>query len=313
MPVASRIKGEAHMAIDTRVETQKAPSAVGTRHPWLTRRRVRKIVRELLTHAVLLPFAFVFMLPFLWMLSTSLKTDQQLFAYPPIWIPNPINWANYPNTVTYIPFFLYLRNTLIIAALSTVGALLSCSLVAYSLSLIPWPGRNILFILTIATLMIPFQVTLIPLFLVFRNLGWVGDFRPLIVPHFFGGALYIFLLRQFFMTIPMELSEAARIDGASELRIYSAIILPLAKPALATVAIFEFIARWRDYLGPLIYLSDQELYTLSLGLQQYSSQYGREWGLLMAASVLITLPIILLFFFLQKTFVQGVALTGIKG
>ncbi len=296
------------------IETQRVPNTISTtERPWLTRKRTTKVARELLAHLALLPIAAIFILPFLWMLSTSLKTDQQLYAYPPIWVPNPFNWANYPNAVTYISFFLYLRNTLIIAVLSTIGALLSCSMVAYSLSRIPWAGRHILFIATVATLMIPFQVTLIPLFLVFRNLGWVGDFRPLIVPHFFGGALYIFLLRQFFMTIPMELSEAARIDGASEFRIYWAIILPLAKAALATVAIFEFIARWRDYLGPLIYLSDQKLYTLSLGLQQYSSQYGREWGLLMAASVLITLPIILLFFFLQKTFVQGVALTGIKG
>jgi len=161
--------------------------------------------------------------------------------------------------------------------------------------------------------MLPFPVTMIPLFIVFKNLGWVGDFRPLIVPHFFGGALYIFLLRQFFMTIPMELSEAARMDGANEIRIYASIILPLVKPALATVAIFEIIARWRDYLGPLIYLKDQETYTLSLGIYEYRSQYGAEWGLLMAASVMMTLPILLMFFFLQKSFVQGIALTGIKG
>lgn len=270
-------------------------------------------LQKLLIHLLIWLGGVLMVLPFLWMLSTSLKTDQQLFTYPPVWIPWPVDWMNYPDAVNYISFFLYLRNTLIIAVAATIGSLLSCSLVAYSLARIPWPGRNVLFIATIATLMLPFQVTLIPLFLVFRNLGWVGDFRPLIVPHFFGGALYIFLLRQFFMTIPMELSEAARIDGGSELRIYWSVILPLAKPALATVAIFEFIARWRDYLGPLIYLNDQRLYTLSLGLQQYSSQYGREWGLLMAASVLITLPIILLFFFLQKTFVQGIALTGIKG
>jgi multiple sugar transport system permease protein len=296
------------------VETQQAPTAaVAPRKTGLSSKHVRQAVKSVLTHAALIPAALIFMLPFLWMLSTSLKPDEQLYAYPPVWIPNPLNWANYPNAVTYIPFFLYLRNTLTIAILATIGALISCSMVAYSLARIPWPGRNLLFVATVATLMLPFQVTLIPLFLVFRQLGWVGDFRPLIVPHFFGGALYIFLLRQFFMTIPMELSEAARMDGASELRIYWSIILPLAKPALATVAIFEFIARWRDYLGPLIYLSDQNLYTLSLGLQQYSSQYGREWGLLMAASVLITLPIILLFFFLQKTFVQGITLTGIKG
>lgn len=300
------------MSIESGLNTHN-PSSGMKKKSRINRRNIMRVVRELLAHIALLPAAFIFLLPFLWVLSTSLKTDAQLYAYPPVWLPNPLNWANYPNTVTYIPFFLYMRNTVLIAGLSTIGALISCSMVAYSLARIPWRGRNILFITTIATLMIPFQVTLIPLFLVFRNLGWVGDFRPLIVPHFFGAALYIFLLRQFFMTIPMELSEAARMDGASEFRIYSSIILPLAKPALATVAIFEFIARWRDYLGPLIYLSDQKLYTLSLGLHQYSSQYGREWGLLMAASVLITLPIILLFFFLQKTFVQGVALTGIKG
>ncbi len=296
------------------VETQQVPQTLHVRRSsWLTSKRVRGWIRSILTHAALIPAAVIFLLPFLWMVSTSLKTDEQLFVYPPIWIPHPIAWWNYPNTVTYITFFLYLRNTVIIAAAATIGELISCSLVAYSLARIPWRGRQVLFIITVATLMLPFQVTLIPLFLVFKHIGWVGDFRPLIVPHFFGSGLYIFLLRQFFMTIPMELSEAARIDGASEFRIYWSILLPLAKAALATVAIFEFIARWRDYLGPLIYLNDQKLFVLSLGLYEYSSQYGREWGLLMAASVLITLPIILLFFFLQKVFVQGIALTGIKG
>jgi len=284
-----------------------------TQRQGLTKKRVKSMAASVLKHAMLIPAAFVFMLPFLWMLSTSLKSNPQLYVYPPILWPIPMHWENYPTAVTYIDFFLYLRNTLIIAVTSTIGAIISCSLVAYSLARIPWPGRNILFIITVATLMLPFQVTLVPLFIVYKNLGWVGDFRPLIIPQFFGGALYIFLLRQFFMSIPMELSEAARIDGASELRIYWSVIMPLAKPALATVAIFEFIARWRDYLGPLIYLNDQNLYTLSLGIYQYRSQYGAEWALLMAASVLITLPIILLFFFLQKTFVQGIALTGIKG
>ncbi|MBV7331227.1 carbohydrate ABC transporter permease [Chloroflexi bacterium TSY] len=297
------------------VDTQKAASALPAtrRGAFITKKQVRGIIRSILIHASLIPAAAVFMLPFLWMLSTSLKPDTQFYSYPPIWIPSPLQWSNYPTAVTYITFFLYLRNTLIIAALATIGVLISSSLVAYSLARIPWPGRNLLFILTVATLMLPFQVTMIPLFLIFKNLGWVNSFLPLIVPHWFGGALYIFLLRQFFMTIPMELSEAARIDGASELRIYSRIVLPLSKPALATVAIFEFIARWRDYIGPLIYLSDQKLYVLSLGIYEYQSQYGAEWGLLMAASVLITLPIVLLFFFLQKTFVQGITLTGIKG
>lgn len=296
------------------VETQRAVVAEprrGARGKW--NKRLRVFFKHLLIHLALIPAAFVFLLPFLWMISTALKPDTQFYSYPPVWIPSPLMWSNFPDAVNYISFFLYLRNTVIIAVLATIGVLLSSSLVAYSLARIPWPGRNVLFILTVATLMLPFQVTLIPLFIVFKNFGWTNSFLPLIIPHWFGGALYIFLLRQFFMTIPMELSEAARIDGAREFRIYSSVILPLAKPALATVAIFEFIARWRDYLGPLIYLSDQELYTLSLGIYEYRSQYGAEWGLLMAASVLITLPIILLFFFLQKTFVQGIALTGIKG
>jgi ABC-type glycerol-3-phosphate transport system permease component len=277
------------------------------------RRQPREWLRGILTHLVLIPAAFIFLLPFLWMLSTSLKPDSQLFAYPPIWIPHPLQWANYPKSVSYVPFFTYLKNTLIISLSSMVGVVISSSLAAYSLSRIRWPGRQILFLVTIATLMLPYQVTLIPVFLVFKQLGWVGDFRPLILPQFFGYAYYIFLLRQFFMTIPLELSEAARIDGANEWRTFWSVILPLAKPALAVVAVFQFIRSWTDYLNPLIYLNDQNLYTLQLGLYQYSSQYGREWGLLMAAAVLITLPPILIFFFTQRTFVQGVTLTGIKG
>jgi multiple sugar transport system permease protein len=285
---------------------RKPASSFGARQPkdWL---------RGILIHIVLIPAAFIFLLPFLWMLSTSLKPDAQLYAYPPIWIPNPLQWANYPEAVSFVPFFTYLKNTLIISLSSMVGVVISSSLAAYSLARIRWPGRQILFLMTIATLMLPFQVTLIPVFLVFKNLGWVGDFRPLILPQFFGYAYYIFLLRQFFMSIPMELSEAAYIDGANEWRIFWSVILPLAKPALATVAVFQFIRSWTDYLNPLIYLNDQSLYTLQLGLQQYSSQYGREWGLLMAAAVLITLPPIIIFFLTQRTFVQGVTLTGIKG
>ncbi len=281
-----------------------APAVGRQRQEWL---------RGLLTHALLIPAAFIFLLPFLWMLSTSLKPDAQLFAYPPIWIPNPLQWSNYPKSVSYVPFFTYLKNTLIISLSSMVGVVISSSLAAYSMARIRWPGRQILFLITVATLMLPFQVTLIPVFLVFKRLGWVGDFRPLILPQFFGYAYYIFLLRQFFMTIPFELSEAARIDGANEWRTFWSVILPLAKPALAVVAVFQFIRSWTDYLNPLIYLNDQNLYPLQLGLYQYSSQYGREWGLLMAAAVLITLPPILIFFFTQRTFVQGVTLTGIKG
>ena len=293
--------------------------ARGAQQTHLLNRETRHILRMILINIVLLPAAVVFLIPFLWMVSTSLKTDAQLFTYPPVWFPNPIAWVNYPNAVNYIPFFVYLRNTLLISILGMIGAVFSASLVAYSLARINWPGRQFLLLVTIATLMLPYQVTLVPLFLVYKNLGWIGadspggGMLPLIVPHFFGTGYYIFLMRQFFMTIPMELSEAARIDGASELRTFWSIVIPLAKPALATIALFEFLNRWRDYLGPLIYLNRQDLYTLSLGLQQYSSEHGREWGLLMAASVLITLPVIIMFFFTQKTFVQGVTLTGIKG
>jgi len=276
-------------------------------------RQTKDRIRGIAIHIALIPAAFVFLLPFLWMLSTSLKPDSQLYAYPPIWIPNPLQWENFPKTVTFVPFFLYLRNTLIISISSMVGVVFSSALAAYSLARIRWPGRQVLFLMTIATLMLPFQVTLIPVFLVFKNLGWVGDFRPLILPQFLGYAYYIFLMRQFFMSIPQELSEAAYIDGANEWRIFWSVVLPLAKPALATVAVFQFIRSWTDYLNPLIYLNDQNLYTLQLGLQQYSSQYGREWGLLMAAAVLITLPPIIIFFLTQRTFVQGVTLTGIKG
>jgi multiple sugar transport system permease protein len=293
------------MAIDVSVQS---PSQ---RQP--TSRTIKDWVRSILIHMALIPAAMIFLLPFLWMISTSLKTDAQLFSYPPIWIPNPLQWANYPKAVDYIPFFTYLRNTVIISLASMVGATLSSSLVAYSLARIRWPGRQILLLLTIATLMLPYQVTIIPVFLVFKRLGWVGDFRPLILPQFFGVAFYIFLLRQFFAGIPHELSEAARIDGANEWRIYWSIVMPLAKPALAVVAIFQFIRSWTDYLGPLIYLNDQNLYTLQLGLYQYSGEHGREWGLLMAAAVLITLPPIIVFFLSQRTFVQGVTLTGIKG
>ncbi|MCD6291700.1 MAG: carbohydrate ABC transporter permease [Anaerolineae bacterium] len=277
------------------------------------RQRIRKLTRELFGHLLLLPLSIVYMIPFFWMLSTALKTDQQVMAWPPVWIPHPIAWDNFPKAIQFFPFWLFLKNTLIIAVFGVIGIVISSSLVAYSLARIHWPGRDILFGITVATMMLPYHVTMIPLFIVFKNLGWINTFLPLIVPAWFGGAFYIFLLRQFFMTIPQELSDAARIDGASELRSYLQIVLPLAKPALATVALFEFLGRWRDFLGPLIYLQDQKKYTISLGLSYFRLEHGTEWQLLMAASLTLTIPIIILFFFTQRTFIQGITLTGIKG
>jgi multiple sugar transport system permease protein len=220
---------------------------------------------------------------------------------------------NYPAGLTFIPFGKYLTNTLLICALVVFGTLISCSLVAYGLARIRWRGRNALFYVILATMMLPFQVTMVPLFVVFARLGWVDTFLPLFVPAFFGNAFFIFLLRQFFLTVPTELSDAARIDGCSEWDIYWRVVLPLAKPALATVGLFAFMSTWNDYVGPLIYLSDASKYTLSLGLATFSSQYGSYPGMLMAVTTVMTIPIILLFFLAQRTFIQGITLTGIKG
>lgn len=272
-----------------------------------------KIVKAVFSHAALMLLGILFALPFYWLVSTALKPDEQLFQIPPVWIPDSPRWENFPRALTYIPFALYTWNTIKIAGLNVLGIVLSCSLVAYSLAKIPWRGRNLVFLSLLATMILPAQVTLIPTFTIFKTLGWIGTILPLVVPSFFGGAFSIFLLRQFFMTIPNELSDAARIDGCSELDIYAKIVLPLSKPALATVGLFTFIASWNDFLGPLMYLTDERTYTLSLGLQRFVSQHGAEWSLLMAASTVMTLPIVVLFFFAQRTFIQGVTLTGIKG
>jgi multiple sugar transport system permease protein len=234
---------------------------------------------------------------------------------PPTW-----RWENYLNAITYkmedlgyIPFARYGRNTLYIALLSVIGTVLSNALIAYGFARINWPGRDIAFRVTIATMMIPFPVLMVPLYVLFKNLGWVGSPKPLWVPAFFGSAFNIFLLRQFFMSIPFELSDAAKIDGCSEFRIFRDVLLPLSRPALAVVALFNFIYVWNDLIGPLIYLTDQKTYTLAYGLQAYQSQQGgTQWPLLMAASTIVVLPVIIVFFFAQKTFIQGITVTGMK-
>ncbi|MFB3896382.1 MAG: carbohydrate ABC transporter permease [bacterium] len=275
--------------------------------------KCKQLIKSIVIHLVLMGVGISFLLPFYWLIATSLKSDTQLFQIPPGWIPSPAKWSNYSIALSYIPFLTYLKNTLFICFFSVLGTVISCSLVGYSFSRIPWQGRNIVFIILLSTMMLPFQVTMIPVLIIFKTLGWVGTFKPLIVPSFFGSAFFIFLLRQFFMTIPYELSDAAKIDGCSEFGIYSRIILPLAKPALATVMLFTFIGAWNDFLGPLIYLSQESQYTLSLGLQAFISQHGAEWSLLMAASTVMIMPIVVLFFFTQKTFIQGIVLTGLKG
>lgn len=268
---------------------------------------------QLAIYAALIVLALLWMLPMVWMVSTSLKVDRQVMRFPPVWIPNPVDWANYPEALRFIPFFLYMRNTLIVCAGGMAGVLFSCPAVAYGLSRIRWPGRDVLFIITVSTMMLPFQVIMLPLFVFFKNLGWINTWLPLIVPSFFGSAFYIFLLRQFFMTIPMELSDAARIDGASEFGIFARIILPLTKSTVAVIVLFEVLFRWRDFMGPLIYLNESRLYTISLGLQQYSWEHSTEWAYLMAASTVVTLPVVIVFLFTQHMFIEGITLTGIKG
>ncbi len=277
------------------------------------RRRFWRRIGRLWGHLALIPLSIVYMIPFFWMLSTALKTDRQVMVWPPVWIPNPIAWDNFPRAIAFFPFWRFLANTLTIAVLAMLGILISSSLVAYSLARIRWPGRDLLFGITVATMMLPYQVTIIPLFVQFTRFKWINTYLPLIVPAWFGGAFYIFLLRQFFMTIPQELSDAARIDGASEFRTFYQIVLPLARPALATVLLFEFLARWRDFQGPLIYLQDPRKYTISLGLSYFRLEHSTEWQLLMAASLTLTIPIIMLYFLTQRTFIQGIALTGLKG
>lgn len=273
-----------------------------------------KKFKNMLIYFLIIVLAILFMTPFLWIISTSLKGEEQIFAIPPQWIPEQLHWENYSNVFKTMPFVTYLRNSVFIAVVSIIGVVLSSSLVAYAFGCLQWPGRNVLFIVVLATMMLPMQVTMIPVFVLFKNLGWLNTFKPLTVPAFLGGGAFnIFLLRQFFLTIPRELLDAARIDGCSEARIYWEIVLPLARPALATVAILTFMFTWNDFIGPLIYLSDKMMGTLALGLAMFVGQHQTEWGLLMAASVLMMLPMILIFFFFQKYFIQGFTMSGLKG
>jgi multiple sugar transport system permease protein len=273
----------------------------------------RKVTYSIFGHGMLILMSLLFIIPFFWLVSSSLKSDREIFTRNIQWLPSRFQWNNYREAIEYIPFLRYLSNTLMICFANVAGAMLSCSLVAYGFSRIRWYGRDAMFIVLLSTMMISGVVTMIPVFRIFRGLGWIGTFLPLIVPSFLGSAFFIFLLRQFFLGIPLELSEAAIIDGCTELGIYAKIVLPLAKPALLTVGLFTFLGNWNDFMGPLIYLTDNSKYTLAVGLQQFLGQHDAEWSKLMALSTLLVLPVIVLFFFTQKTFVKGIALTGIKG
>lgn len=328
-----------------------------------------RVFNGIAARALLIAASILFLAPFAWMISTSLKSETRIMPRPGEsiqWIPTTdkfdeqgrnlvtyngktavnlgrdeasgkyklllegseveaweedftnqqrvgLHWQNYVRAFQTIDFPRNLRNTLYICFMTVAGTLVSCSLVAYSFSRIEWPGRNLLFLLVLATMMIPYEVELIPLFVLYKELGWTGTFKPLIVPAFLGTPFYIFLLRQFFMGIPKDLSAAATIDGCSEFGIYAHVILPLSKPALATTALFMFLFQWGDFLNPLVFLQDDRQWTLSLALQQFQSQHNSAWGPLMAMSTVITTPIIALFFLTQRTFIQGITMTGLKG
>lgn len=264
-------------------------------------------------YIILIAFAACFVVPFLWLFLQSIKAPSELFKTPVQIFPAVPQWKNYLKVFNSFPFFLYLRNTMIIVFFNIVGSVLSNSLIAYGFSRLRWKMREKVFILVIITMILPFQVTMIPLFLMFSKMGWIGTFLPLTVTCFFGNPFYIFLLRQFFLGIPFELSYAARVDGANEFQIWWKIIMPLAKPVLTTVVIFAFLRTWNDFIGPLIFLSKNTLYTLSLGAQQIMATYDPKWDLLMALGVVMTTPVLIVFFIMQKYFIQGIAMSGIKG
>jgi multiple sugar transport system permease protein len=286
------------------------PLSVGVRR----NRGLERLLRQAVVYALLAILGLAFLLPFLWTLSSSLKPAGAGFKFPPEFIPSEFVWGNYAKVFEMIPFAHFLRNSLLVTGLSLLGELFSASLVAFAFARLRFPGRDLLFLVLLATMMIPYPVTMVPTFMLFKTLGWVNTYLPLVLPPWFGPAFSIFLLRQFFLTINSELDEAATVDGANEFRIYWQIILPLAKPALATVAIFGFVFYWNDFLNPLIYLSESEMYTLALGVNFLRSfRGGGELAIQMAASVMFVAPCILLFLIAQSFVVEGIVTTGIKG
>jgi multiple sugar transport system permease protein len=276
---------------------------MSSRRPWW---------RVALSYLVLSAGAVIMILPFVWMLSTSLKTSAAVFVYPPQWLPNPLIWSNYADVVRIMPFFRYILNTAFVAGSVTVLHLVVSSLAAFAFARLRFPGRDRLFLAYLATLMVPGQVTLIPNFLIIKYLGWISTYQALIIPQVFS-AFGTFLLRQFFLTIPRDLEDAGRIDGASAFGIYRRIVLPLSGPALATLGVFTFTAQWNNFLWPLIVINDEQMRTLTVGLQALVGEFTVQYPLLMAGSVLSLVPMLVVFLLAQRFFVRGIALTGLAG
>ena len=265
-------------------------------------------------YLALLAISLVFLLPFVWMIRSALMSLSQIFVMPPVWIPNPIKWDNFSRALTVLPFSKFFVNTLIIVVLSMIGTVVSSTIAAFGFSRIEWKGRNLIFMILLSGMMLPGAVTLIPTFIGWKELGFYDTYVPMIVPAFFGGGIFnIFLLRQFYMGIPRDFDEAAVIDGASFFQIYYRLILPLSRSAVIVVSLFTFLNVWNDFFGPLIYLKSAEKYTLALGLQMFQGTYSSQWDLLMAASMTVILPCVIVFLVGQRYFLEGITLTGLKG
>jgi multiple sugar transport system permease protein len=271
--------------------------------------RCGKRMRKVIVYAFLTGFAVLFLIPLFWMVSTSFKPDEEVMIVK--WIPSRLEWQNYVKAVRAFPFFKYLRNTVFLTVVNTIGTVLTGSLVAYGFAKLRWKGRKALFLVTIATMFIPGQVLIIPVYIMYSKIGWVNTYLPLIVPCFLGGGAFtIFMLRQFFVSLPDEIIESARLDGASELTIFTRIVLPISTPALITVSVFTVLFVWNDFFGPLIYLHKSDMWTLSIGLRAFQQRYSTQWNLLMAASTIMSIPMIVLYFFLQEKIVRGFTLRG---
>ncbi len=290
--------------------------ALARRHPApLARRTQREALGRLISFGILCAAAVVILAPLWWMFVTSVESIPEILTPPPRWIPSHWLWGNYASMLKIFPFVTYLKNTLIYGVLYTAGTVASSAICAYSFARLRWPGRNLVFVLVLATMMIPFPATMVPLYLIFRAIDWTNSLKPLIIPSITASPFFVFLLRQFFLTIPLELTEAALIDGAGHLRIFLRVILPLSKAALITTTVFSFIYAWNDFLGPLIYVTDPTGQTLAVGLQALSATgfHSVNTNTLMAAAMITTLPMLLIFVGAQRYFVQGITMTGIKG
>ncbi len=275
------------------------------------------MVREVIAHLCLIPVAIIMLIPLSWLFSTSLKPRGMVFTYPPQLIPNPIRWQNYPEALTVLPFALFLKNSVIYCVSIMIGQVLVSTFVGYAFARLRFPGRDFIFWLVLVRMMLPGTVTLVPSYVMFQKMRWVNTFLPLVVPGWLPGlnsaSFYIFLCRQFFMSIPLELDDAAKIDGAGHVRIWWQVILPLSKPVVTTVAVFSFILHWNDFMGPLLYLHKMSLRPLALGLQSFQGAYVTDWHWLMAASTTMVVPMIVLFFAAQRYFLRGIAMTGLAG